>query len=142
MKGPIWADQLRTAAASMSVQPAGLDTTREGMFREHLEDFLTDRSRGREREDILSGRPWEDEDKQRYEFRVRDVHAFLTREGMRDATRHECEQWIKNLGGGRVSESPTTIKGKGVRLWFVPSSVVKCSPPVSDPNYVQGFDEM
>lgn len=133
VKAADWANILRDAASRMTDDPAGEDTTRAGTFRELLEDFLTNRMRGDRRVDVFGGRPFEDQEKQRHEFRMRDLHTYVVREGMRDATRHECEQWIKNLGGGRVSSTPTTIEGKGVRLWFVPSSAVQATPTIEPP---------
>ncbi len=128
-----WAKLLSDAADKMTDEPASEDTTREGMFKEKLETFLTNRTKGYRREDIFSGRPWEDTDKRRHEFTLAALHSFLSRENVRDITRHECEQWIKNLGGGRVSTTPTTIAGKSVRLWFVPSVAFQATPVIPLP---------
>jgi len=133
VKASAWASILREAKSKLVVEQAAEDTTRAGRFHELLETYLTNRSRGERREDVFSGRPWEDTDKQRHEFTMQALHKFVVVEGMRDATRHECEQWIKKLGGGRVAATPTTIGGKGVRLWHVPSAVVQTTPPLEPP---------
>lgn len=133
VKASDWANTLTAARSMLVVEDAAEDTTRAGAFAEHLEDFLTNRARGERREDTFAGRPWENQEKQRHEFRMRDLHRHVTQDGMRDATRHECEQWIKALGGGRVSSTPTTVAGKGVRLWFVPSGAVQATPVPEPP---------
>lgn len=132
MRAGDWAAVLREAFTRMDEEQASPDTTREGQFLELLETFLTNRQKGKARIDLLRGVPWENEKSQRHEFRMRDLEKFVLRD-MRDATRPDCEKWIRALGGGRVSEAPTTISGKGVRLWFVPSSALQGTPELSIP---------
>jgi hypothetical protein len=133
VKGDAWAAVLREASSRMTEEQASPDTTRKGRFLELLESFLTNRQAGKDRVDLLRGVPWLDEDKQHHEFQMSRLAKFLEREGMKDTTPHECGEWIRELGGDRVSEKPTTIKGKGVRLWWVPSSAVQGSPELSMP---------
>jgi hypothetical protein len=138
VKAADWASILREAKSRLVVEHASEDTTRAGAFHEHLEEFLTNRARGERREDILSGRPWEDDEKQRHEFRMRDLYRFIVRGGMRDVSQHECGQWVKKLGGGPVVPTPTTIKGKSVRLWFVPSEAAQVTPALDPPPVPEG----
>ena len=72
--------------------------TEDEEFREYLEEFLTNRQRGSAREDILSGRPWQNEETGRHLFRLKDLVAFLDRE--RSRFRMELDR-----GSARVSES-------------------------------------
>jgi hypothetical protein len=133
VKAAEWARILSAAASSLVTEQAPADVTRVEIFRESIEEFLTNRARGERREDLLSGRPWENVDKARHEFRMRDLHDHLAKNGLRDVDRHDLQKWIKQLGGGRVSTTPTTLAGKGVRLWHVPTSVVQATPPLDTP---------
>jgi hypothetical protein len=136
----VWAAILREARGRLDVRQAAEDTTRAGTFRRHLESFLTNKVAARRREDILRGQPWQDEDKQRYEFRMEDLYDFLIMMKMRDATLYDCAQWMKRLGGEPLG---TTVGGKRVRLWCVPCGAVQTTPavealPIKPPPEVDG----
>jgi hypothetical protein len=107
VKPVTWANMLRDAMPKMTEKKAEEDTTREGQFRELLDEFLTNRMRGKHREDLLGSKPWEDEDQRRHYFTMEGLAKFVEREGMR-VERYEIAAWIKNLGGGPQG---LTIKG-------------------------------
>jgi hypothetical protein len=130
MKQPEWALVLQQAREKLELEEAIIGTTRRDLFHELLEDFLTNRARGVSREDILAGRPWEAEEEGRFYFRLKDLDAFLKREGVRDMSRSECCGWIRAFGGG---EKSVTIKRKTTRTWFVPSSAVNRAPELAPP---------
>lgn len=92
-----------------------------GHFAELLEDFCMNRHRGKTREDVLGGRPWEDEDTDKHFFRLRDLMGYLEREGFKGLTRSQVTVRLKHLGGG---PDFFNVKGKGVNVWFVPNSFV------------------
>jgi hypothetical protein len=131
MKPAEWAAHLREKAPELVVEKAPEDTTESGIFHEALEEFLTNRQRGENREDILSRRPWEDREECRHYFRMQDLMRHLEREGLR-LPRHRCATLIKRLGGG--ANGPTTIKGRSVRLWWVPSEALHETPPADLPE--------
>jgi hypothetical protein len=133
MKQDIWAAMLQARERDLEVEEPPRDTTPEGVFQELLEDFLVNRYRGQSRNDILRGKPWEDMDAARHYFRMQDLHKYVVVNGMKHVTRNECGKWIKRLGGGRNEPNPTTIKGKSVRLWWVPSSAVEATPVLDLP---------
>jgi hypothetical protein len=100
-----------------------------GALHEMVEDFLTNRARGYRREDMLSGRPWENEELGRYEFRIRDLQKHLVREGIRkeDYPRGKLTSQIEAWGGGHGFYN---MDGHGCNFWWVPSGVFSKSPPV------------
>jgi hypothetical protein len=126
-----WASILKDARPRMTEVKADEDTTREGQFREILETFLTNRQRGRSREDLLRSVPWEDEDKRRHYFTMEALAKIVEREGMRKVERNEIAAWIKNLGGEPQS---LTIKGCRKRCWWVPSDAVGRAPELTLPT--------
>jgi hypothetical protein len=127
----IWANTLRDALPKMTEKQAEEDTTREGQFRELLETFLTNRMRGKEREDLLRGAPWEDEKSRRRYFTMGPMDKFLEMERMRNVDRKEIATWIRALGGGPQG---LTIKNKRTRCWWVPSDAVDEAPELAPPE--------
>lgn len=125
-----WAAALMEARHLMTEEQAPEDTTRGGEFLEHLEALLTNRQRGDHKEDILSGRPWKDEEEEKHFFQMRTLMRFLEREKMK-VTRRECRAWIEELGGG---ERVTSVKGKSLRLWWVPSSAIQATVELDTPK--------
>ena len=131
VKPVTWANVLRDAMPKMTEKQADEDTTREGQFRELLETFLTNRMRGKEREDLLRGAPWEDQESRRRYFRMGALAQFLEREGMRNVDRKEIATWIRALGGEPQS---LTIKNHRTRCWWVPSDAVDEAPELDTPD--------
>jgi hypothetical protein len=131
VKQSTWAEALIDARHLMSEEQADEDTTLRGQFAELLQTYLTNRQCGQKKEDLLSGRPWEDEDERRHYFELSRLIKFLDREGMRNQTPQACAAWIDELGGG---VKQTTIKGKSIRLRWVPSGAFQETPEVSPPE--------
>jgi hypothetical protein len=126
-----WKVEIKEALRLLIEEQAAEDTTQRGQFTELLETYLTNRQRGQKKEDLLLGRPWEDEEEGRHYFKMTPLMKFLEREGMRNLSRHDCIMWINKLGGG---EQPTSIKGKSVRLRWVPSGALQQTPEVAPPK--------
>ena len=129
-----WYVALAEAMRDVNLIPTPDEVGREGVFSERLEEFLTNRQRGTNREDLLRGRPWEDEDEGRHYFRLRDLDKFLQREGDKSTTRGQMTSAIRRMGGG---DRFINIKGKGVSCWWVPSDAVR-PPERTDPPPVPG----
>lgn len=89
-----------------------------GQFHELLEDFVMDRHRGEKVDDLLSGRPWEDEETQRHYFRLKDLTKYLETAGFKIYNRSQIVTRIKSMGGNRHFFN---IKNTGVNVWYVPS---------------------
>jgi hypothetical protein len=134
LKQADWFVAVAEAMKDVQLLPTPQEVGREGMFGEMLEEFLTNRQRGTSREDLLRGRPWEDEEEGRHYFRLKDLAKFLQREGDRTTTRGQMTSAIKRLGGG---DRFFNVKQKGVSCWWVPSSAVH-PPERTDPPPVSG----
>lgn len=135
LKVPEWLSIVSIAMESMTVVPAPPDVSTTGRFQELLEEFLTNRARGLLKDDLLSGRPWEDTSDEnpelhRHYFRLSDLQKFLKREDMKELTRGQITQKIRKMGGGSHGHS---IKNRFVSCWWVPSSSVNRMPELDPP---------
>ena len=135
-----WLALLGTAMVNLTLIEAPPEVGTGGRFLEMLEDFLTNRAAAERRDDILSGRPWLDEDGDaapklatmpRYFFRLRDLQAHVVREGVRDMGRNWMAQRLKALGG---ADHLFNIKGKACGCWWVPASCVSPAPKLDLPK--------
>lgn len=131
MKQSSWMQMLNGAMRNLFIIDAPADVGAGETFRELLEEFLTNRTRGQSKEDILTGRPWEDVDEKRHYFRMGDLIKHLQREGMREVTRPRVGQRLKALGG---SSTFFNIKGHGTNVWFVPVDVIHKTPEIDPPK--------
>lgn len=129
-----WLVVLAEAMRDVNLIDAPAEVGRSGVFFEVLEEFLTNRKRGNVKEDILNGRPWEDEDAAKHYFRMRDLDAFVKREGDKFTTRGQMATYIRNLGG---DGGFLNIKGRGVNVFWVPSHIFR-EPLRLDPPEVKG----
>lgn len=117
---PVWFSMLNDAMQGMSIEDAPADIGVGGQFKELLEQFLTNRQKGQDEEDLLSGRPWESEEDKRHYFPLSSLGKFLEREGMKNMKRGDVTQRIKKMDGRHHFR---IIKGKGRNLWSVPSDI-------------------
>lgn len=127
-----WLAMVSAAMEGMTTIEAPPEVGTRGQFFELLEEFLTNRSKGIRREDLLMGRPFEDKESGRHYFRLKDLMKFLQREGVRDRemTQARITQRIKDLGGGSHG---LNAKGKYISCWFIPSSVVTPATSIEPP---------
>jgi hypothetical protein len=117
-----WFAILNAALQNVVLLPVPSDIARGGWFHELMEEFLTNRAKGNQREDILSGRPWECEEDQRHYFRLKDFQKFLNREGVKELNRPQISNRIRDMGGDRYQ---MRIKGRNADTWYVPAEVIK-----------------
>jgi len=130
MKQDTWLQVVGAAMKDAIRVEVSAEVSDTGTFAELLEDFCVNRHRGEQREDILVGRPWEDEDERRHYFRLRDLQRFLDSANFKSFTRAKIVSTLRDMGGGRAFFN---IKGKGLNVWWVPSDFVP-TPTLSVPK--------
>ena len=130
MKPSDWLSLLGSVMLNLTVIPAPPDVGTMGRFSELLSEFLTNRAKGLTKDDILSGRPWEDVDAERHYFRLSDFQKFLRREDMKELNRTQITLRIRKLEG---ADHQMTIKGRNVSCWFLPSMMVHATPKLDTP---------
>jgi hypothetical protein len=133
IRDEVWMGILNDAfSKGVDIVEVGPDVGAGAVFHELLEEFLTNRTRGLRREDLLRGAPWEDEETGRHLFRLQDFMKFLTRQGSK-LHRNEVAARIKNDYGGGPYQ--TKVKGEVVvRCWFVPVDRVGRAPTLDAPH--------
>jgi hypothetical protein len=121
LKKAQWEQLLKDALGSrLKIVEAPPDLGDDGEFREQLSEFLTNRSRGERREDVVLGRPWQDPEDGRHYFRLRDLTKFLGRE-VKATVGKKSRSWItdqlEKLGGGHRQFK---VQHKNIQVWWVP----------------------
>lgn len=120
MKQSAWMTMLNEALENVHRIDVPREATTAGSFKELLEEFLTNRGRGRQWEDILYGRPFEDEGK--HHFQLKYLKEFLARKGMR-MEQGKIVTRLRELGGDTGQK---TISGnRHFNFWFVPSENIQ-----------------
>lgn len=131
MKRDAWLAMLAEAVEELQVVPAPPDAGHSGRLREVMEDLLVNSWRGEHREDLLRGKPWEDEEAGRHYFRMQDLQKRLEREGIRGMTRGQLANRIEEMGGGHDN---LKVKTKTVAVWYLPVGEVEPDPPIPPPK--------
>jgi hypothetical protein len=128
----VWFSIVGEAMAKAKDIEAPADLSAAGVFLELLETFLTNRMRGKTKEDLLRGAPWEDEEAGRHYFQMSPLMKFLQREGVRNVERSMIRQRILDLGGDHREQME--IKGQNRSVWWVPSRAIEPSPTLDTPQ--------
>lgn len=122
MKAETWAAMVGEAMTNATIIEPTPEITAIGHFLELLGQFVTDRHRGLKKEELLLGKPWQDESTGRHYFRLQDLMRFLDRAQFRRwgrnmvARRLEQEkQDGKNIGGHGFFN----IDGNGINVYYV-----------------------
>jgi len=118
---PTWLKMINVAMKDMIKIEVPTEVSIHGQFMELLEDFCIGRHRADSKEDILSGKPWEDEEKKRYYFRLADLMLHLDRVRFVAWGRNKVATELDKLGGKEFFN----IRGKGVNVWWVRDSFTK-----------------
>lgn len=108
---------LREMVELEQIQEASEDTTVKGRFVDLLEEFTTHMQQAMDRDEMLLGRPWTNDDEQQVYFRIKDLEEHLVRSNFRGMTAPKMAQRLRDLNGEPVS---LFLKGRAVRAWRIP----------------------
>jgi len=112
-----------------SIIEVSQDASVTGQFYDHLEDFCCGKQQATEREEILLRRPFTSEEENKTYFRLKDFDSHLKKHKFFEFKSHKIAQRLRDINGAATS---IKIKGKSVRVWWVPSYT---SPPeISSPK--------
>jgi hypothetical protein len=120
LKRETWTAILQGMMENLTVIDAPPEISLTGQFFEHVETFLTDRQAARDADEIILGKPWHDEARDRYYFRLRDLQEHLDKVKFSGMTRTQMTNRIREAGGEGEFKN---IKGKGVNLFWLPGSL-------------------
>lgn len=129
-----WVSIVGEAMKNADAIEAPPEIGRSGVFRELVENFLTNRTIGEKKEDLLRNVPWEDEEGARFVFSMKSLEDYVKRENVQPRfTRHELAERIKgDMGGEAMTMDVKSERNK--RLWQIPSDRVKRAPDLDPPN--------
>jgi hypothetical protein len=76
---------------------------------------LTNRHRAETREEIAEGKPWFDDEKRLYYFRLQDLHNHLIRNKFDEFGRNQIAAILREMGGNQYM----VVRGKGMNTFCV-----------------------
>jgi hypothetical protein len=116
---------LREMVELEQIQEASEDTTVTWVFGDLLEEFTTHMQQAMDRDEILLGRPWIDEDEGKVYFRMKDLDAHLRRNNFTGLSAPKIAQRLRDLGGEPMS---LFLKNRTTRVWALPRFESQDSP--------------
>lgn len=120
MKQETWLNIVSVAMRNAIQIEAPPEVGLTGAFYELLNSFVVDRQRGKMKEDLLQGQPWEDEEAGRHYFQLTSFMKFLDMARFNSYSRAQVTDRIKRRGGGAHFFN---IKGTGLNVWWIPNTV-------------------
>jgi hypothetical protein len=81
-----------------------------------------------DRDEILLGRPWTNEDEGKVYFRIKDLEAHLKRNNFSGLSAPKMAQRMREMGGDPVN---LYLKGRSTRVWTLPRFDKQDSPFVT-----------
>jgi hypothetical protein len=116
---------LKEMVETEQITEASEDTSITGRFTDLLEEFTTHMQQALDREEVIMGRPWRDEDEAKTYFRIKDLESHLKRNSFLGLSAPKMAQRLRDLGGEPIS---MFIKGRTIRCWRIPSFDKQDSP--------------
>jgi hypothetical protein len=107
------------------ITEASEDTTITGRFNELVEEFTTHLQQGLDRDEILMGRVWTDDENGVVYFRIKDLEAHLKRNNFGLMSAPKMAQRLRELSGEPLA---LHLKGRTTRVWRVPVFASQDSP--------------
>ena len=96
MKGDIWNEIITKLMEDVTVVEVPEEATPKGMLRQYIEEFCTSRVQAKNRDEIILGKPWTDQD--RVYFRMRDLIAFLERQRFKEFAMNRIAVYLRDWG--------------------------------------------
>jgi hypothetical protein len=116
IKDSKWVSAINELLADAELHELAPDAGPEGQFWVHLEDFCTNKAKAKVKDELLLGKPW-DNDARTY-FRSSDLIKYLDQQRFRALKEKDIWSILKRSGGKHHSFN---LKGKHVACWSVNS---------------------
>jgi len=120
IKDSKWVGAMNNILAEAEIHQLAPDAGPEGQMWVHLEDFCTNKSQAKVKDEMLLGKPWHDSD--RTYFRSGDLMKYLDQQRFRAMKDKEIFRAIKSRG---AKHHNFALKGKHVMCWSVPQFTVQ-----------------
>lgn len=116
VKGDQWREIVSGLLENLVVVEVPKESSPRGRLIEHLFEFLEGRVQAKQREDILTGRPYLNNET--HYFRMRDFQKYLENIKFTDIKQNKIISTIKSIES--VSHIFWNIQGRGTNLWSIP----------------------
>ncbi|PDT07870.1 hypothetical protein [Rhizobium sp. M1] len=137
MKQNTWYECLREARARAEFEAIPETETEEHEMRSLLRVFLTDKHKAESLAEVLLGKPYHDEDEGRRYFRFEDFHKYLRRQtsSFGNMKPNIVGRWVRRaVGKKNFKDTDKMIKGKSVKLYYVPAELFDATPELALPK--------
>ncbi|WP_339663464.1 TOTE conflict system archaeo-eukaryotic primase domain-containing protein [Croceibacter atlanticus] len=123
LKESDWREMVDALLANATRISVPEELTQKGQFQELLEMFCTARLQARSPEELMTGKPWTDEDCTY--FKLSSLQDFLKRHNFNIYTRGQITERLKELNGGSEADKQYRFKDnknkwQTVRVWSIP----------------------
>lgn len=115
IKPKAWHDMVTAKLQDLEIIEPPEDSSNEGRFMQYVEQFCVVIAQGKDRDDILLGKPWTNPENGKIYFRSGDLMAYLTRQHFNISQR---AAW-NILRGYGIEHDQFNIKGRCVRTWVL-----------------------
>lgn len=129
MKQSDWTVAVSAAMQSIVRVDAPPELGPRGRLEELLEEFLTNRHVGDDKDSLPEGRPYEDQEEGRYYFRLSDFESLCKREEFK-WHRNKTGTEIRKMGGGAGRKD---VKGRNINVFWLPTRLFSRREPLSTP---------
>jgi hypothetical protein len=107
------------------ISEASEDTSVTGKFMDLLEEFTTHMQQSMDRDEMLLGRPWTDDEEAKTYFRIKDLESHLKRNNFVGLSAPKMAARLRDIGGEPI---PLFLKGRTVRCWRIPRFAKQDAP--------------
>lgn len=114
----VWHRIVQSAMEKVIVIEASEDASPEGQFWEHVEKFLNGKAKAGSKEEMLLGKPFENEEEKLIFFRLVDLEAHLDRARFKEFKTNKITALLRDKGAKHHFE---ILKGRGTNYWSLPT---------------------
>jgi hypothetical protein len=119
---PVWETRIAALLGelrnnSAAIIPVAEEESTRGIFYEYLRDFCIHFQQAQNREEILLGKPWTDDDEGVTYFRLRDLESYLQRNKFFEYKRNRLAQRLREIGG---EHSKIRVQDSTVNVYKIP----------------------
>lgn len=126
MKQDAWITIVGEAMRNATRIDAPPEVGNDGQFFELLSEFLTDRYIAEQKDEILLGKPWLDQESDLYWFRLKDLQKHMDMSNFKLFSRGQMTTRLRHVGG---EAGFFNLKGKGTNVWSVPNRFTATPTP-------------
>ncbi len=111
-----WSAMVNALMKNMITIKVPEEASMAGQLFSMIESFCTGRAQAKTVEEILLGKPYYDEKKDEFCFRLTDLMRFLERQRFKEFKVHQIASMLKSKN---VKHEDTQLKGKDVTIWRI-----------------------